>query len=130
MRLGPGKSAGPLGVPGEQVEHTIMGPQMNSVRFKAGDIVKIGGQHDGELSVDGEIPANSRCLIYLPVSLRPRKYVIATSFNPQLMKVGLVSVPPLLHSSSVNELCLSFQSFKKINLKEDFEYIFELFMID
>ena len=54
VRLGPGKSGGPLGIPSDGLEHTILTPNMLALRFKAGKIERIGGQNDVTEQDDGE----------------------------------------------------------------------------
>lgn len=129
VRLGPGKSGGPLGITSHGVDHTMLTPDMRSVRFKAGHILRVGGQQDGSIIEDGEVPANSRCLIYLPTPLAPRKYEVILSYNPELLKYGTVSAPPMVSWREAQEMFIGFHAGKKVNLHE-FDYIFDLYMVD
>ena len=129
VRLGPGKSGGPLGIKSEGLEHTILTPNMRSIRFKAGDIIRVGGQLDGNLVEDGEVPANARVIVKPATKLSPRKYETVISFNPAILKHGSVSCPAIVGPDRGEEIFLHFHAARKTDLNE-FDYIFELFMID
>lgn len=129
VRLGPGKSGGPLGITSHGLGHTILTPYMRSVKFKAGEIVRIGGQNDGEIITDGEVAANSRVIINLPTPVNPRKYETLITFNPELLKSGMVSCPHIAGPGEGEKIYLAFQAAKKINVSE-LDYIFELYMLD
>jgi hypothetical protein len=102
---------------------------MRSVKFKAGEIVRIGGQNDGEIITDGEVAANSRVIINLPTPVNPRKYETLITFNPELLKSGMVSCPHIAGPGEGEKIYLAFQAAKKINVSE-LDYIFELYMLD
>ena len=129
VRLGPGKSGGPLGITSHGLGHTILTPYMRSVKFKAGKITRIGGQNDGELIEDGEIPANCKVIIELPTPINPRKYETLITFNPELLKSGMVSCPHVAGPGEGAKIFLAFQAAKKTVVSE-LEYVFELYMID
>ena len=42
VKLGPGKAGGPLGVTGDGAEHVIITNNLRGLRFKAGDVIKVG----------------------------------------------------------------------------------------
>ena len=128
VRLGPGKSGGPLGIGSEGIESAILTEYMRSIQLKAGNITRIGGQHDGEI-IEGEVPANSRVYMTPSVPLRPRKYEIIISYNPELLKYGSVSCPALIGPNKGADIILHFHAAKKVDLST-FDYIFELSMID
>ena len=128
VRLGPGKSGGPLGITSHGADHTILTATMRSIRFKHGEIVRIGGKHDGESIEDGIIEANQTVIIYPVTKLQPRRYEILTSYNPDLLKNGIVSVPAI-QEPGTRDLFLQFRSLKKTDLNE-FDYIFEFRLID
>ena len=73
VRLGPGKSGGPLGITSHGIDHTILTPTMRSLRFKVGAVERVGGQHDGEI-IGTEVPANARVVISPPTELNPRRF--------------------------------------------------------
>lgn len=129
VRLGPGKSGGPLGIPSEGLDHTILTPNMLALRFKHGTVTRLGGKQDGETITDGIIEANQTVLIEMPVMLRPRKYEVITSYNPNLLKHGIVSCPAVQSASDVEIVFLQFRALKKTDITE-LDYIFELRMID
>jgi hypothetical protein len=128
VRLGPGKSGGPMGISSHGLDHTILTTQMRSLRFKAGNITRIGGQHDGEV-VEGEVPANARVHMTPITPLNPRRYEMIISYNPELLKYGSVCCPPMIGPGRGDEVILHFHAAKKIDLSK-FDYIFELSMID
>lgn len=128
VRLGPGKSGGPLGITSHGIEHTILTPSMRAIRFKAGTITRIGGKHDGEQVEDGVVEANQTVLIELPTPLSPRRYELMVSYNPELLRHGTVSCPPILEPGK-NDIFVQIRCVKKTDLTE-FDYIFELRLID
>jgi len=129
VRLGPGKSGGPLGITSHGLDHTILTPQMRSLKFKSGDIVRVGGPNDGALITDGEVPANARVTIHLSTPVNPRRYEVLIGYNPELLKSGSVSCPNIIGPGRGDEIALHFHAGKKVNIRE-LDYIFELFMID
>lgn len=130
IKLGPGKSGGPLGIPSEGNDLAKLSTQMRSMRFPAGAIERLsGGGKEGTEEVGTEIAANVKCLINMPVKLNPRKYEIIISYNPELLRYGAVSCPSMLIPEDGADIFLGFQAYKKIDLAQ-LDYVFELFMID
>lgn len=129
VRLGPGKSGGPLGIPTEGLEHTILTPNMLALRFKQGKVTRLGGKQDGEEIADGIIEANQTVIVEMPVPLKPRKYEVITSYNPKLLYHGIVSCPAVQAAGDINVIFLQFRALKKTDIN-DFAYIFELRMVD
>ena len=127
VKLGPGTSGGYLGISAEGSEQVIMSEDLYSVKFRAGEIARIV---PGKQDIEGnQIPANSKVIISLPVKLNARKYNILTSFNPKLLEYGLVSCPPITPAKQCQGIQIALHNFKNIDL-DDFDYIFELFMLD
>ena len=129
VRLGPGKSGGPLGITSEGIDHTILTPMMRALRFRAGDVIRLGGQQDGTIIEDKEVNANQAVIVKMPTPLLPRRYEVSLSFNPALLLHGTVSMPSMVEPTQGQDIFLQFKALKKVNLN-DFDYIFELRMID
>lgn len=128
VKLGPGKSGGPLGVSLKDSEFIRYSTDLRSVLLHAGDCVRVGGVEDGKIAEEGELSANSRYLIYPVVQMNPSRYNLILGYNQELLKYGTVSAPPMLGAGNRN-VFISLQVSKKFNIT-DLDYVFELMMID
>lgn len=122
-------TGGPLGITNAGKDSVLPTKDYMGVRLSDVTMVKIGGKDHGGVITDNIIEARQTVLIRPAVEMLPRKYQILVSYNPLLLKYGIVSCPPIIAPSEVNNLSLQFTALKKIDLS-DLEYFYELYMID
>lgn len=128
LKLGPGKTGGPLGILGTDGSHIKYTVDLRAVQLAAGNCVRVGGQNDGEVVEDGDLNPNARYLIYPVVTLNPSRYNLILGYNQELLKYGTISAPPMLRAGN-KDIFLSISVNKKFNIK-DLDHVFELSMID
>jgi hypothetical protein len=126
IRLGPGTSGGPLGIPSEGAEYVRLTSNMQGVLMKAPDALCVGGKNDGTLT--SIIEANQTVIIRPPVLLQPRRFETIVSVNPELILNGTVSHPIVIQPGQGQDILIKFKATKKINLN-DLDYIFSLHMV-
>jgi len=128
VRLGPSKSGGPLGIPAEGQDLVMLTPNMLSIRLPHGEVTLASGKEEGEV-VGNEIQPNQKVLISLPFPIKPRKYTVMVSYNPELLEYAQVSGPVYYQPEDGHKVKLLVTAYKKIDLLT-LSYIFELSMID
>jgi len=126
IKLGDGR---PLKVVGGQANFVKANPDFMGVRLLKTKVYQVGGKNDGEEIVDGKILTNQSVIVYPDINMQVRNYQFLVGYNPDLLEYGAVSCPGVVSSFDASKLCLRFDAAKKTDLSE-FEYIFELYLID
>ena len=126
IKLGDGR---PLKVVGGQANFVKSNPDFMGVRLLKTQVYKLGGREDGMEIKDNIIEAKQAVMIYPDINMQVKNYQFLVSYNPDLLEYGTVSCPGTVSSFDASKLCLRFDAVKKTRLDE-FEYIFELYLID
>lgn len=124
----PSKTGGYLGIPPELRQVVQSTGDQLCARLPAGKIEVVSGKLEGTMIEDGIVEANQSVVIHLPAALSTSRYQVVVSYNPELVRHGVVSAPSVMQPKE-NNIMLGFKAHKKVNLNE-LVYVFALYMLD